>query len=132
MQSLHCNIAPMAPKAKAKTNAKAAVKICKLGQQGYWHKAMGQTWDIIRPSKPIGQLGSQGVHLRALLQKGNPEPLNHYERLKGNKANVESALSLTLDRDNSCLNAMETHTGETLDESSVQEGWLTVQHIAML
>ena len=41
---------------------------------------------------------------------------------RGSKANVESALSMTWDRDASCLKAMETHTGETVDESSMQEG----------
>ena len=42
----------------------------------------------------MGQLCGYDVkdHLQALKKKGNPQPLAHYESLKGNAANVESAL----------------------------------------
>ena len=48
---------------------------------------------MIQRGKAMGQLGAQAVkdHRQALKKKGDPQPLERYESLQGNTANVESA-----------------------------------------
>ena len=74
-------------------------------------------WDMVQPGQPKDPFGAQVVkdHRQALERNGNPLALEHYESLKGNKAKVDFALSLTLRRDDLFPSAMETRKCETLD-----------------
>jgi hypothetical protein len=81
----------------------------------------------------MGQLGAQAVkdHLNELKREGDPKPLAHYESLKGHKAKLDFALSLKLDRKASFRSAMETHKASTREEQGQEEGWLTMEQIAL-
>jgi hypothetical protein len=124
--------------AKANGKAKATGKAQASGAAQSSDKAkalpnQAEGEDCLAPRKPMGQLGAQAVkdHLQKLKREDNSEPLARHESLKGRKAKLDFALNLRLDRSASFPSAMDTHKASAREEQGQEEGWLTMEQIAL-
>ena len=119
--------------AKAVTKAGAKVTTSQLAM-GKEKKGQAKGWDGIQEgATSMGSLGAQTVkdHLKLLAREGKPQALAHYENLKGNKAKLDFALKLKVDREGAFMQLTEEHKVEVSKMTGEEEGWLTQDQIAI-